>query len=212
MLVRFKKRCSKCKEVKFLSEFGVHNNNPDGKQYQCILCKRETSRISSKKKYWENPQKAIATVQAWQKSNPEKAKEIRDNWQRENREYVLEQKRIYRANHKDEIAAYMKDYREGNPERYREYAHKRRMLMISGEYEKIDRDTLFDRDNGICGICDLEIDKNLNWPDPGFFSIDHVIPVIKGGSHTYDNVQAAHLYCNMVKGSRTEVPMEDVNV
>lgn len=33
-------------------------------------------------------------------------------------------------------------------------------------------------------------------------SIDHIRPLSKGGTHTWDNVQLAHLKCNIKKGNR----------
>ena len=33
-------------------------------------------------------------------------------------------------------------------------------------------------------------------------SIDHVVPLSKGGTHTWDNVHLAHKRCNMVKGNK----------
>lgn len=30
-------------------------------------------------------------------------------------------------------------------------------------------------------------------------SIDHVIPISKGGTHTWDNVRLAHHHCNSIK-------------
>jgi 5-methylcytosine-specific restriction endonuclease McrA len=35
--------------------------------------------------------------------------------------------------------------------------------------------------------------------------VDHIIPVILGGTHTWDNVQIAHLVCNQRKGASMEV-------
>lgn len=32
-------------------------------------------------------------------------------------------------------------------------------------------------------------------------SIDHIVPIAKGGSHTRENVQIAHLFCNIEKNS-----------
>jgi 5-methylcytosine-specific restriction endonuclease McrA len=34
-------------------------------------------------------------------------------------------------------------------------------------------------------------------------SIDHVLPVSKGGTHTWNNVRLAHRGCNMAKRDRT---------
>ncbi|WP_158070491.1 HNH endonuclease [Streptomyces luteocolor] len=36
-------------------------------------------------------------------------------------------------------------------------------------------------------------------------SLDHVIPLSRGGSHRRDNVQLAHLRCNLRKNNRFEV-------
>lgn len=54
---------------------------------------------------------------------------------------------------------------------------------------------LYERDNGICQICK----QPCKYEDK---SIDHIIPLSKGGSHTWDNVQLAHLSCNVTKGNR----------
>lgn len=54
---------------------------------------------------------------------------------------------------------------------------------------------LYERDNGICQICK----QACKWEDK---SIDHTIPLSKGGSHIWDNVQLAHLSCNVTKGNR----------
>jgi 5-methylcytosine-specific restriction endonuclease McrA len=33
-------------------------------------------------------------------------------------------------------------------------------------------------------------------------SLDHIVPVSLGGTHTWANVQLAHLRCNVSKGNR----------
>lgn len=66
---------------------------------------------------------------------------------------------------------------------------------------------LFRRDGGICRICGRPIDASLSHPDPGSASVDHVIPVSKGGEHSYGNTQLAHLVCNLSKGDRCDAAL-----
>ena len=54
-----------------------------------------------------------------------------------------------------------------------------------------------------CAICGGRM-EHLWMEDDGNFlyhSIDHIIPVVKGGLHTRSNVQAVHLICNETKGA-----------
>ena len=60
---------------------------------------------------------------------------------------------------------------------------------------------VFVRDRWICGICGTSVDPLLEYPDPFSASLDHVIPLSKGGTHTYSNVQCSHLRCNVGKGA-----------
>lgn len=65
---------------------------------------------------------------------------------------------------------------------------------------------LFNRDGGRCWLCgerckwsDKKTRKNGIIPGPTYPSIDHVIPLARGGLHAWDNVRLAHLECNMRK-------------
>lgn len=53
---------------------------------------------------------------------------------------------------------------------------------------------VLEMDDGICGICGEDV-------DPERFDIDHVIPLSKGGEHSYANVQVAHRSCNSRKAA-----------
>ena len=74
---------------------------------------------------------------------------------------------------------------------------------------------LIKRDNNTCHICgskcnseDYIIDDENNFiVGPDYPSIDHVIPVSKGGTHTWDNVKLAHMSCNTIKSN--DVVYED---
>lgn len=61
---------------------------------------------------------------------------------------------------------------------------------------RIYRNKIGERDNWICNICGKPVDKNLKYPDPMSPSLDHIIPLSKGGKHSEDNIHIAHLRCN----------------
>lgn len=48
---------------------------------------------------------------------------------------------------------------------------------------------------GMCALC-------TKWVQPRHASMDHIFPLGKGGTHTWDNVQLSHLKCNLRKGDR----------
>lgn len=104
---------------------------------------------------------------------------------------------------KEKKASYNKHWRLDHPERIRAYRHKRRAHMQNSEVEDFLDGEIFERDNWICQLCFEPIDQSLKWPDSQSKSLDHIIPVSKMGSHTRDNVQIAHVICNLRKGNRT---------
>lgn len=62
------------------------------------------------------------------------------------------------------------------------------------------------RDNNTCQICGGAVDwddkKTINGTvicGNNYPSIDHIMPISKGGLHSWDNVQLAHRYCNTLK-------------
>lgn len=93
--------------------------------------------------------------------------------------------------------------REKNPEwderRRRNYERRRARKKSNGVVDDFTNLEVFERDNWFCGICGLKVDGTLAWPDPMSASLDHIVPLSRGGSHTLDNVQCAHLVCNTRK-------------
>lgn len=61
--------------------------------------------------------------------------------------------------------------------------------------ELIDHQKLFEMYEGKCGICTLPM-------DPTDFHVDHIVPLSRGGEHTYANVQPTHPLCNLSKGAK----------
>lgn len=79
--------------------------------------------------------------------------------------------------------------------------HRSRARHYGVPYEPIKRSDIYERDGWRCGICSKKINQDLAYPHQMSVSLDHVIPLSKGGGHLRNNVQAAHLKCNVHKGA-----------
>lgn len=55
----------------------------------------------------------------------------------------------------------------------------------------------------ICGICGKPVDFSYRYPHPMSPTVDHIIPVSKGGHPSdLDNLQLAHRCCNREKSDK----------
>ncbi|MFY1686497.1 HNH endonuclease [Plantactinospora sp. WMMB782] len=81
----------------------------------------------------------------------------------------------------------------------RKHWHIRRARKLSRPVEKFSASEIFERDGWRCGICGAKIRRSLAHPHPMSVSLDHKVPLSKGGAHTRANCQAAHLRCNLRK-------------
>lgn len=84
---------------------------------------------------------------------------------------------------------------------------RRRNLIKSALIDKdISVDGLYRRDKGICALCgkpcnleDYTMLDGIKICGDWYPSVDHIIPLAKGGLHSWDNVQLAHRRCNWEK-------------
>jgi 5-methylcytosine-specific restriction endonuclease McrA len=79
------------------------------------------------------------------------------------------------------------------------YSPKRRAIMARGE--KINHTEVFDDHGWICHLCQQEIDPTASRDDAMRVTLDHIIPLSRGGEHVRSNVAPAHYRCNMFKGN-----------
>lgn len=78
----------------------------------------------------------------------------------------------------------------------------RRTRLREAFVEAFDRLEIFERDGWICQICSEPVDRGARFPDPNSPSLDHIIPIARGGKHSRANAQTACLGCNVRKGDR----------
>jgi 5-methylcytosine-specific restriction endonuclease McrA len=68
---------------------------------------------------------------------------------------------------------------------------------------------LIERDNHICKLCNRKVnEEDYTYVNDVFIagndypSIDHIVPLSKGGVHQWNNVQLAHRICNSIKNDK----------
>lgn len=85
---------------------------------------------------------------------------------------------------------------------------KRNRLLTINEFDTdISLYKLIKKFHSICCLCNKKINKKDYYRDKnGFFitgpnypTLDHIVPLSKGGSHTWENIQLAHHICNSIK-------------
>jgi 5-methylcytosine-specific restriction endonuclease McrA len=84
----------------------------------------------------------------------------------------------------------------------REHEQRRRAQIRSLPTERFRDAEVFERDGWVCGLCGEPVARNEIAPHPQSASLDHIIPLARGGHHTRENTQCAHFGCNARKGAR----------
>lgn len=81
-------------------------------------------------------------------------------------------------------------------------------------FELVEREVLFERDGWKCHYCGFPVQmKGPSSQDGAGYkkgTMDHVVPISLGGSHTYSNLVTACSDCNGLKGDK--VSMVDISI
>ena len=130
----------------------------------------------------------------------EEATAVRDHWQE--RFPTPKGRRRTEAEYADIMAA-VEEYRStiGVAKR-RAGGSRRRARKLTRFVEDVRIDVLGDAYEWTCALCGRPVDKTLRHPDPLSASHDHIVPLARGGEHSYSNSQLAHLVCNERKGAK----------
>lgn len=80
-------------------------------------------------------------------------------------------------------------------------AHARRVRVANATIERFDPHEIYERDQWICQLCAQPVESDLEYPDPLYPSLDHIVPLAANGEHSRINTQLAHWICNVRKGA-----------
>jgi len=168
----------------------------------------------------KNKEKLIAYNKKYKQDNQSETTLYNKKYYIDNLESEKARCKLYGETHKQEIYINSKKWYKANPEKKSLY-FKRSYLKNPQKFinvarrntarrkgakivEKFKIIEIFERDKWICQICKLPVDKTLKFPNSFSPSLDHIIPLIKGGNHTKANTQLAHLSCNIRKGAKLD--------
>jgi len=156
--------------------------------------------------------KKKAYNKAWYLANKKRIRAQQKAYYQANKEKIITQVKIWQKVNSEKIKVRKRVYREANLENRREAERKRRALKYQTEVEAINEKMVYFRDGWICQHCKRRVNKRFKFPNPMCASLDHIIPLSKGGTHTYNNVQLAHLSCNASKQDKILLQGEQLRI
>lgn len=165
--------CSSCNKPKEIKEFPVDKRCSLGHTRKCNKCIKKYRKKTLDKK---------------------ETRKYKKNWYQNNRGLTLKRQQERYQENKEQIKAYSRQYAKDNPLVGRAASHKRRAAkrnngrndLTAKQIRKLFKD--FPR----CAYCGIE--HNL--------TIDHFIPISKGGENTLENVVSACMNCNNKKKAK----------
>ncbi len=211
------KWCRRCDTTKPRAEFHRSRTARDGLTTYCKACMRAYQEANRAHKlatqadwYQRNRERLIAAQQARYQANPDAVKQRAAQWRRDHHALALEREAERRAADRERFRATQRRWAERNaatkrarsrvwfrahPHKAAEYQNTRRARKLNApRVERIDRQAIIERDASMCHICGLFV-------PPDQMSLDHVIPLARGGAHTADNLKVAHRRCNSRKNA-----------
>jgi 5-methylcytosine-specific restriction endonuclease McrA len=158
--------------------------HPSGKVQ--VQWKREREKYGDKRR---------ADHRAWMKANPESNRANVKQWRKKYPAKRNAQTAKHYAANSGRIKARDRAYGKAHPEIGRASANRRRVRLrgCGGEHTVELINDLFRLQKGKCSNCKTVLAK---------YEVDHVMPLIRGGSDDISNLQLLCVRCNRSKGTR----------
>jgi 5-methylcytosine-specific restriction endonuclease McrA len=156
---------------------------------------QERRKAAKRADYQRHRAKRLATAQRWADANRDTVREISRRFYRNHIEAERERSNNKPPEKKREYAK--RNYRRSPKTRlYRlSQVRKRQALIKQVAVGSVDYEAIVRESGGICAIC---FEPVIYEPA----HIDHIVPLVAGGSHTQDNLQFTHARCNLAKGAK----------
>ena len=195
------KFCPKCQTEKSVSQFYMARGKYVSSCKECQLLQRKQYYIDNKETVKVKQaayQKAHLTEQyvhnqAWRKRNVEKVREAGRRQYAENIEHRRAVKNAWKLQNPEAIKSALERYRLNHLPKMAEKSHKRRAKLRGNGVFQVTEKELIRLYASPCAYCGTM--ENV--------TIDHIIPVARGGRHSIGNLQPLCLSCNSSKNAKT---------
>lgn len=195
--------------------------NTPATKYCSSICRKEAKRKSDREfmREWraknpernaerrkrEDPEARRQRVKRWRDNNPERAHALAKACRQANRETEAARQRKWRQSPYGAIAC--KEARRRwalrTPEAAGEIRARRAKAEAEGNATPALIQAKWEASSGICCLCGESINPDLKSPDAMSLTVEHKVPIARGGRHDIDNIDFAHRVCNSSKGART---------
>lgn len=203
------KECTKCGELKPADQYHKDASSFDGLRRHCKTCssvyrrgyyqrKGDKQREYTRNYHARNREYRNASKRLYNQREAEKMREYGRRYHAQNREQRRAISRKYYAAHSEEMKAYSVEYLRNHPESRNIQHHRRRARKQSalndGTITRQSVLALLSSWSGICPRCGKDAKP----------TIDHVIPLAKGGAESISNLQLLCRSCNSAKGTKID--------
>ena len=158
--------------------------------------RRPYFRVYTAKWREENPDRWRELATASYAKHAEKRRQEKRDIRAKDPEKHRAQLRVSYQNNKAARAADAKAYRQAKPEIIQMHRRNRkaRLRNADGTHSATDIGRLFQMQRGLCVACGVSLDLGMH--------VDHIIPIVRGGSNWPDNIQLLCPHCNVSKGAK----------
>jgi hypothetical protein len=165
----------------------------------------DAQRAKRRERWARNREQINAARREWRAKNRERAIEMERRSRQKHARKKKQRDREYRRKYPEKYRASIAAAKAAKPELYRMIGRasvaRRRSRMRAAPVELVSLDAVFARDQMRCHLCGGLVEKADR-------TIDHLIPVVRGGAYAEWNLMTAHELCNKGRGARQILPEE----
>lgn len=158
---------------------------------------RAKRKISASQWKRNNRDRVVQAAREWRAKNKEKCRKYSREHYKRNPDLFKRHAKAQRQRDPEKAKAWVADWKKKNPERWKRLMQvgknmrRTRERGNGGSFTVADIEALHAKQNGACAVC----------PAINGLEIDHILPVILGGSSDPSNLQLLCQPCNRSKGA-----------